>query len=387
MRTLVASEKKGVEMKIPSMTPSISNLEVEYVSDAVRSGWGTRRDKYLNLLSQNLSSLTGMEYCIPVSHGTSGIHLALNSVGVGPGDEVIVPDLTWVASASPILHLGATPKFVDVDGTMCLNPSQLRDAINARTRAIVVVDLVGSTPQWDEILDLADETGIPIIEDATESIGSTYKNRAVGSFGLISVFSFNATKLTMSGQGGAICTNNRSLQRRILSLMHHGIDTELSGKYYWSTELGYNFQMSNVQAAMALAQMERIDELIQFKKMCRDWYIDIFAGTALSVVPYPSDVSSNAWMTIGIIDPSLGIEKEEAIGFFQSEGVDLRPFFYRLSDMPTFETYGRNYPLYDSSIGVLLERNGICLPYGYDLTEDQVEYIGHVFNKMCEEIM
>jgi len=374
-----------MEIRVPSMTPSISDLEVDYVADAVKSGWGDKRSKYLDALSAELVGLVNLDFCTPVSHGTSGLQLALHALDVGPGDEVIVPDLTWVASASPIVHLGAKPVFVDVDETMCINASHLRSVINPKTKAMVIVDLVGSAPKWDEIRDISDEMQIPVVEDATESIGSHYKTKAIGSLGTLSVFSFNATKLTMSGQGGAVCTNSSTLNNRIKSLMHHGIDAELSGKYYWSNELGYNYQMSNMQAAMALAQMQRIDKLMEFKRQSREWYLDSFAGTALEIVPYPREVDSNAWMTIGIIDSSLGIQKEEAVKYFQMAGVDLRPFFYRLSDMPTFATYGRSYDLRDSQIGSALERFGICLPYGYDLTIDQVKYVAQVFKTMCKE--
>jgi len=374
-----------MNIRVPSMTPSISDLEVEYVTDAVRNGWGNKRSDYLDALSAEISDLVNLDFCTPVSHGTSGLQLALHALEVGAGDEVIVPDLTWVASASPIVHLGAKPVFVDVDETMCVNASHLRSVINQKTKAMVIVDLVGSAPKWDEIRTISEEMQIPVIEDATESIGSKYQSKAIGSLGALSVFSFNATKLTMSGQGGAVCTDSPTLNKRIQSLMHHGIDTELSGKYYWSNELGYNYQMSNMQAAMALAQMQRIDELIEFKRKSRQWYLDRFSGTALEIVPYPRDVDSNAWMTVGIIDSSLGIQKEDAVKYFQLAGIDLRPFFYRLSDMPTFATYGRSYDLSDSQFGTALERFGICLPYGYDLTIDQVEYVFKIFKTMCKE--
>jgi perosamine synthetase len=176
-----------MEIHVPSMTPSISDLEVDFVADAVKSGWGSQRSAYLEALSNELVDLTKLAYCTPVSHGTSGLQLALHALGVGPGDEVIVPDLTWVASASTIGHLGAKPVFVDIDETMCINASHLRSVINPKTKAMVIVDLVGSAPKWDEIRDISDEMQIPVVEDATESIGSKYKMKAIGSLGTLSV--------------------------------------------------------------------------------------------------------------------------------------------------------------------------------------------------------
>ena len=190
------------------------------------------------------------------------------TLDLNPEDEVIVPDMTWVASAAPVIYVGAKPVLVDVDpDSWCITASQIEKSITKNTKAVVVVDLLGNMPEWDEIVDVCRKNNLFIIEDASEGIGAKYKGKLAGAFGDISLFSFNATKLIMSGQGGMLCTNKQDLYNSAKLMSHHGMDKpkDGKGKYYWSDVLGFNYGWTNIQAALALAQLRRINELIEYK--------------------------------------------------------------------------------------------------------------------------
>ena len=244
---------------ITSAGPSISELEINYVNDAVKHGWQNKRNYYLDKFTEKFSNYINLKYCLTTAHCTDAIHLALLSIGIKQGDEVIVPDLTWVASAAPILYVGAKPIFADVDiNNWCVTADSIEKCITKKTKAIIVVDLLGNMPEWKEILFLCNKHNIRIIEDAAEGIGAKYNNVNAGKFGEVSLFSFNATKLIMSSQGGALCTDDKKIFKKAKLISHHGIDKKLSEKYYWSNELGYNYNWTNIQAALALAQLKEL---------------------------------------------------------------------------------------------------------------------------------
>ena len=201
--------------KITSAGPSITQAEIDLVTEAIQVGWQDKMRLYIDLFVEEFSEYIGIKHCLPTSHCTDAIHLAMLAMDIGPGDEVIVPDLTWVASVSPIIYVGATPVFADVDPvSLCITAESIEQCITSKTKAVVVVDLLGNMPEWREILDLCQKRGIRIIEDAAEGLGATYEDKQAGTFGEVSLFSFNATKLIMSGQGGALCTDDYSLYKK-----------------------------------------------------------------------------------------------------------------------------------------------------------------------------
>ena len=235
---------------IPSAGPSITELEVQFVTQAVRDGWYGRMAEYIERFEQAFSAYTGMRYCLATSSCTGAIHLALLGLGIGPGDEVIVPDITWVASAAPICYVGATPIFVDIERvSWCVAAEAIERAITKRTKAIIAVGLMGNLPDFQVICSIAKRHRIPIIEDAAQSIGAELRGQKAGTFGTAGVFSFNGTKLLVTGEGGMLVTNSRLRYQQFKRLQHHGIDREREGKYFWSYELGYKYEMSNLQAA------------------------------------------------------------------------------------------------------------------------------------------
>lgn len=369
--------------KITSAGPSITQAEIDLVTQAVTDGWQENMAYYIDSFAEEFSSYIGLDYCLPTSHCTDAIHLAMLAMDIGPGDEVIVPDLTWVASVSPLVHIGAKPIFADVDRTTwCLTAETIERCITSRTKAVVVVDLLGNLPNWSEILDLCKKRGVRIIEDAAEGLGATYENKQAGNFGEISLFSFNATKLIMSGQGGALCTNDLDLFKKAKLISHHGIDKQVSGKYYWSNVIGFNYNWTNIQAALALAQLRRIDELLAYKKWLFEGYknrLSMFEDLAFNEVG--SNVAPSYWITTAIVGDKYKKNKELLIEQFSSHNIDMRPMFYPLSSMPPFKKYnnGENMEKKNPN-SYYLSKNGICLPNGNNLTEEDIEYVCNAFN-------
>lgn len=372
--------------RVFSAGPSISQLEIQYATDAIENGWFENRSSYLDRFIAEFSTFSGKRHVLPTSHCTDAIHLALLALGIGPGDEVIVPDLTWVASAAPILYVGATPVFADVDReTWCMSAEDIAQHISPRTKAIIVVDLLGNMPDWDPILELCNSAGIPVIEDAAESIGARYKGKLAGSFGDISVFSFNATKLLMAGQGGALCTNSPEMFESAKRKSHHGIDIQATGKYFWSVELGYNYNWTNVQAAVALAQLERLDDLLGHKRWLNYRYRELLEGIPNLSWNQETDkiFEPTYWVPTIIFNQGIPGGKEGFLEAGFEEGIDFRPMFYQLSSMPTFaEALRATGPSYAAnSVSESLSNKGVSLPSGNDLVDEDLQRVAKFVRK------
>ena len=371
--------------KIPSAGPSITNLEINHVSKAIKIGWGNKMNYYIDEFKQSFSKFTGLKYVLPTAHCTDAIHLAMKSLDIGPGDEVIVPDLTWVASAAPVVYVGAKPVFADVDpNSWCITPKSIENCITSKTKAVVVVDLLGNMPEWDEIIKLCKKKKIFIIEDASEAVGAKYKGKPSGNFGVIGVFSFNATKLIMSGQGGAFCTNSKKLYEKAKLLSHHGMNNEKSKKYYWSEAIGHNYNWTNIQAALALAQLKRIKKLIKYKKELYNSYrYYLKSEKKVRLNSYSKNVSSDYWITAAIINKSLKLNKEKICKKFKKYKIDVRPMFYPLSSMKPFKKYIKRKNISKKNpVSYELSKYGICLPNGNNLKKSEVKYITQCLKKV-----
>ena len=374
-----------VKKSISSAGPSITQAEIDLVTEAIQEGWQDKMNFYIDRFVEEFSNYIGIDFCLPTAHCTDAIHLAMLALDIKPGDEVIVPDLTWVASASPICYVGATPVFADVDrDSLCLTAESIKKCITSKTKAVVVVDLLGNTPEWDEIIALCKKHNLKIIEDAAEGIGATYKGKKAGNFGDISLFSFNATKLIMSGQGGAVCTNNKDLYEKVKLLSHHGIDKEKTGKYYWSTVVGYNYNWTNIQAALALAQLRRIDELISYKTwLFNEYKKGLSAIDGLKFNTSSENVNPVYWISTVIVDKKYNLYKEDIIDAFIQYNIDIRPLFYPLSSMPPFKKFLIHAHMRDmNKVSYDLSDHGICLPNGNNLKSDDVKYICECFKKV-----
>ena len=258
--------------------PSITSLEIQYASDAAANGWGDRCYEYISRFEAKFKEHLGVQYAIATSSCTGALHMGMAALGIGPGDEVIMADTNWIATASPIVHLGAKPIFVDIlPDTWCIDPALVEKAITPRTKAIVAVHLYGNLCEMDQLIAIGNKYGIPVIEDAAEAIGSIYKGKRAGSIGKFGSFSFHGTKTMTTGEGGIFVTNDPDLYEHVLTLSNHG-RARNQVKQFWPNMVGFKYKISNIQAAIGCGQIERIEELIGRKKEIFSYYKNALSG-------------------------------------------------------------------------------------------------------------
>lgn len=354
--------------------PDIGDLEAEYVLDAVRSGWVSSLGRYIGEFEQQFASYCGSRYGVATCNGTTALHLALVCLGIGPGDEVILPSLTFVATANAIMYTGASPVFIDADPeTWCIDPAAVEQAFSSRTRAIIVVHLYGHPADMDPILSLAMSRSIPVIEDAAEAHGALYKGRRVGSLGTMGVFSFYGNKLITTGEGGMVLTDNQELAERARFLRDHAMSRE---RRYWHPAIGYNYRLTNIQAGLGLAQLQRIDEFLARKRRILGWYREYLAEcTDLRLNPELPWARSSHWLISALLPPS--VSQEAVITELRRKGVDTRPFFHPIHTLPPYQGRYREVKMDGNGCPVAedLARRGINLPSAVTLTSSDVEYI------------
>src|SRR5687768_2465403 len=262
---------------IPISKPSITELEIEYVSEAVRSTWVSSLGKYIDRFEKEFAEFCECKYAISLCNGTVAIHLALIANQIGPGDEVIVPDLSFIATANAVLHAGAKPVFIDIEcDSLCMDANLIENAITPNTKAIMPVHLYGHPAQMDTINQIAAKHNLIVIEDAAEAHGALFKNRKVGSWGQCSTFSFYGNKNMTTGEGGMITTNDPGLYEKCKYLRDHAMSKE---KRYWHTEIGYNYRMTNVQAALGCAQLSRIESFLEKRREIFNQYSEALSGS------------------------------------------------------------------------------------------------------------
>lgn len=370
--------------RIPVAGPWITQKEIDYVTDAVTNAWYSNADMYHVRFEKAFAEYVGVRHAISLPSCTSGIHLALMALGVGPGDEVVVPEATWIASAAPITYVGATAVFADVDEkTWCLDSTSFEKAITPKTKAVIPVDLYGNVADFDAISDVARRNGIAVIEDAAQAIGAEYKSRRAGAMGVASVFSFHGSKTLTTGEGGILLTNDDALHRRASILRDHG---RLPGDTnFFNSEVGYKYKMSSMQAALGLAQLERIEELVARKRQIFDWYAERLAGMeGITLNSEPPNSTSIYWMVTVIFDPALSIRKEDAIRELDRHGIDTRPFFHPLSSLPA---YANNPDVArarrENEVAYRLGATGVNLPSALNLTRKQVARVCEVVKALA----
>ncbi|MCZ8316198.1 bifunctional SDR family oxidoreductase/aminotransferase class I/II-fold pyridoxal phosphate-dependent enzyme [Phreatobacter sp.] len=371
-RTARETTPLGVKReRVPVAGPSITQREVDLTAEAARHAWFENHAKYNQRFEAMVAAQTGRKHAISLAHCTSAIHLALVGLGIGPGDEVIVPECTWVATASPVVQIGANPVFVDIDPvSWCMSPASLAAAITPKTKAAIVVDLYGGMPDWARLETIARDAGIILIEDAAEAIGSRFRDKPAGAFGRASVFSFHGSKTVTTGEGGMLVTDDDALAERVNILRDQG--RHPTSRALVTEEVGFKYRMSAMQAAMGIAQMERLDELIAMKRDIFRFYAEALDGTpGLTLNAEPPHVFNTYWMVTAVLDPKLGLLKQQVAAELGAEGIDTRPFFYPLSWQPAFRSQpsaagasARNTNAYGIS------PTGINLPSGYNVTRD-----------------
>lgn len=353
--------------------PSITELEVRYATDAATNGWGDQCYQYIQRFEKAFQEHLGVKYAIATSSCTGALHMGMAALGIGSGDEVIMADTNWIATASPIVNLGATPVFVDIlPDSWCIDPAKAEAAITPRTKAIVAVHLYGNLCDMDALLAIGERHGIPIIEDAAEAIGSEYHGRRAGSLGRFGAFSFHGTKTLTTGEGGMFVTSDPELYERVLALSNHG---RMRGqtKQFWPDMVGFKYKMSNIQAAIGCAQMERINDLIARKREIFSAYRKHFTGMpGVKMNPEPEGTINGAWMPTIVFEPDTGITREILQEAFAKENADARVFFWPLSGLPMFESVHENINSWS------IPARAINLPSFHDMTEGQILRIANV---------
>lgn len=357
--------------------PSITQKEIDYVTDAVTNAWFSNAYTYNERFEEAFAEYVGVKHAISLPHCTAAIHLSLVAMGVGSGDEVIVPDITWIASSAPISYVGATPVFADVDReTWCLSAASFEACITPKTKVVIPVNVYGGIPDYDAIRAIADKHGIAIIEDAAESIGSEYKGRKSGSFGDTGVFSFHGSKTVTTGEGGMLVTNNTALYDRIMILRDHG--RRPGDKAFSNSEVAFKYKMSSMQAALGLAQIERIDELITRKREIFDWYVQELADVeGITLNAEPEDVLNTYWMVTVVLKPEFGLDKDELQQIFKTEfNIDTRPFFRPLSSLVAYEDLEQStIARKRNTVSYEISPYSLNLPSGLDMMPEKVKYV------------
>lgn len=372
--------------RIPVAGPWITQKEIDYVTDAATNAWYENANIYHARFEAAFAAYVGRKHAIAVSSCTAALHLALLCNDIGPGDEVIVPDITWIASAAPITYVGATPIFADInEQTWCIDAKSFEAAITPRTKAIIIVDLYGNLPDMDPILELAQQHDIVVIEDAAEAIGSEYRGRRAGSFGLISTFSFHGSKTLTTGEGGMFVTDDDRVYARCLFLRDHG--RKAGDRLFFNTEVAYKYRMSSMQAALGLAQLERIEELLDKKRRTFEWYQQELSDIDELTLNHQSlDTKNTYWMVSAILDHTLGIQKDELQQQLSDHLIDSRPFFRPLSSLPAYvETTQANEAKDRNTVSYRISPYGINLPSALNLTQEQVTYVCDVLRSIVQE--
>lgn len=351
---------------IPYTKPSITDLEVRYATDAAANGWGERCYEYIGRFEDAFKAHLGVKYAIATSSCTGALHMGMAALGIGSGDEVILADSNWIATVAPIVHLGAKPIFVDIlEESWCLNPDLVEQAITPKTKAIIAVHLYGNLCDMSRLLALGERYGIPVIEDAAEAIGSIYHGKRAGSMGRFGAFSFHGTKTLTTGEGGMFVTNDPELYEQVLTLSNHG-RSRTQTKQFWPDRVGFKYKMSNIQAAIGCAQMERIEDLLSRKREIlasyREQLVDL---PGISMNPEPEGTINGAWMPTVVFAPETGVTRERLQAAFKDENIDARVFFWPLSSLSMFEVLRGNI------VSWRIPERAINLPSYHDLTRDE----------------
>jgi len=369
--------------RIPVAGPWITQKEIDYVTDAAEHAWYGNANMYHERFEQAFSHYIGTKYAMALPSCTSAIHLSLLSLGIGKGDEVIVPDLTWIATAAPITYVSATPVFADCDEkTWCISSDAFQECITPGTKAVIPVDLYGNMPEMHAIRDIAHDHGIAIIEDAAEAIGSEYHGKRSGSFGDTGVFSFHGSKTMTTGEGGMLVTDRKDLYDRCLTLRDHG--RAPGEKMFWNAEVGYKYKMSSMQAALGLAQLERIDELVDKKRQIFALYRKNLQSVDGITLNYEAPGTKNSyWMVTAIFDPKYRLQKEDIMHKLKENGIDSRPFFYPLSSQPAYEhTLQAKKAQTKNMVSYRISPLGINLPSGMSTDHEIVAHVCHVLKQV-----
>lgn len=368
-------ELEVIAARIPVGEPDIGDEELRYATDAIKSGWVSSRGKYVKKFEEEFARYCGTKYAISCCNGTSAIHLALLSLGVGEGSEVIIPVSTYVATANATRYVNATPIPVDSDlETWTIDTNQIEGKISEKTRAIIPVHLYGIPCEMDKILEISRKYNLPVIEDCAEAHGAEYGGKKVGNLGEIGCFSFFGNKIITTGEGGMCVTNDVGLKEKMEKLRNQGTDDT---KKYWHDIVGYNYRMTNVQAAIGLAQLEKIDAFLERRDENARLYSTFLADVpGIGFIPRIEDRKNVYWMNIILSD-----RRDEIIRNLEEDNIETRPFFVPINKMPHYHSTD-SYPVAEE-----LYRRGINLPSSVKLKKEEIERVCNIIKKTVRDSM
>jgi perosamine synthetase len=368
--------------RIPVAGPSITQREIDYVTEAVRTAWYGNANVFHERFERAFAAHCGRRHAVSLPSCTSGLHLALLALGIGPGDEVIVPDATWIASVAPVRYVGATPVFADIDArSWGVSPQSFADLITPHTKAAIVVDLYGSMPDWDELAAIAGRRGVSLIEDAAEAVGSRWRDRPAGSFGVMSAFSFHGSKTLTTGEGGMLVLDDDALLDRVLRLRDHG---RAPGDFmFFNEEVGWKYKMSSMQAALGLAQLERLDELLADRARVAGLYGEALAGIDGLELPCPdADGDRRSWF-VYVVQLPRGADRDVAVEAMRERGVDTKPYLPAIHLMSFYrERFGHRegeFPVCED-----IAARSLALPFYPELGEGEVEQVAAALRAVVE---
>lgn len=353
---------------IPVAEPELKGKELEYVVRCIETGWVSSMGEFVEKFEEEFAKFCQAKYAVSTANGTVALHLALAGLGIGPKDEVIVPSLTFVATANAVVYTGAKPVFADSEAeTWNIDPAEIEKKITKRTRAIIPVHLYGHPANMGPIIELAGKYNLYVIEDAAEAHGAEYKERKVGGIGKVGCFSFYGNKIITTGEGGMVVTNDKKLAERMRFLKDHAMSKE---RRYYHPEIGFNYRLTNIQAALGVAQLERVDNFIERKRKIASYYNELLTGTPGIVLPPEENWAKNVyWMYSVLVTENSKLTRDELAKRLKEQGIDSRPFFYPIHKMPPYDK-GERLPVAER-----LSQQGINLPSSVKLSRTDVERV------------
>lgn len=359
-----------MSLSYPVYKPEMSGNEKKYLNECIDSTWISSRGKYVSAFEEHFASYIGIDHATSVNNGTVALHVALLALGIGPGDEVIVPTLTYIATVNPIKYVGATPVFAECEKTYWqIDPEDVRRKITPRTKAVIVVHLYGHPCQMDELVEICNENKLFLVEDCAESIGSTYKGRHTGTFGDIASFSFFGNKTITTGEGGMVVSKKKALIEKVANLKNQGISASIQ---YWHDTIGYNYRMTNICAAIGLAQLENIDLIIKQKNRLANTYRSLFENSGIHIQPQHPDVFHSYWMCSFLL-PTF-CNRDNLREYLLESGIESRPVFYPVHSLQIYQEYAKGMSFSNSDE---ISRRGITLPSYPSLSDTDLQFIAN----------
>lgn len=353
---------------IPIAEPCLGKEELSNVTEAVNSGWISSKGEFIEAFEENFARYCGVKYGVATSNGTVALHLALNALEVRMSDEIIVPTLAFIAVANAVTYCNAKPVFVDSHSEYwCIDPDKIEEKITPKTKAIVPVHLYGHPCDMNAVMEIAEDHNLYVIEDAAEAHGAEYKGKKVGGLGDISIFSFYGNKIITTGEGGMCLTNNEELYEKMRILRDHGMNPN---KRYWHDVIGFNYRMTNLQAAVGVAQLEKIDEFIKRKREIAKTYNSLLNEVKGIVLPPEMSWAMNVyWMYSILIEDDFYITRDQLMGKLEENEIETRPFFYPIHIMPPYKR-DKEFPVAERT-----SKRGINLPSAVTLKEEDITKI------------